>query len=214
MRWFWPDLRHHNNSGTFQLQGDEAVSVAPNNASGSTVEYMATFGSRDVKSWTYKTLKINGSGGIFTVPVGGLTLGENLIVAAGTFDANDQPLSINGTTTITGGTMKTGTNTITFGDNTGADNVTISGTGQLQIESSNTTTGIVLHLGTGSWTNTAGTITYNCATGVSTSLLSSLSPYYNLTINSSGSTYTANGAIVVNAALAYKPEPLAKLQIP
>ena len=104
-----------NNSGTFQLQGDEAVSVAPNNASGSTVEYMATFGSRDVKSWTYKTLKINGSGGIFTVPVGGLTLGEDLIISAGNLDdSSNATINVGGNWSCSGTFTRGTTGTVNF----------------------------------------------------------------------------------------------------
>ncbi|MCK4944697.1 MAG: hypothetical protein KAS59_00330, partial [Alphaproteobacteria bacterium] len=122
-----------------------------------------------------------------------LTLSNDLYLTNGTLDTNDQTLSINGNTVINGGTLKTGTGVVTFGD-AADDTVTISG-GALEIESDNTTTDIVKNAGT--WTNSGGTITYNAATGVTTNFLSSLSSYYNLTLNSSGSTYTLDGEITV-----------------
>ena len=102
------------NNGTFQLDGDQTTDT-PTNNSGSIVEYTATSGTRDIKNWTYQTLKINGGGGTFTMGVGE-TLSEDLRVDSGTFDVNDQILSINGDTFICGGIMMTGTNTFTFGD--------------------------------------------------------------------------------------------------
>ncbi|MCK4944681.1 MAG: hypothetical protein KAS59_00250, partial [Alphaproteobacteria bacterium] len=137
-------------------------------------------------------LTINDGGGGATLELqDALTLSGNLMLTSGTLDTNDQTLSINGNTTINGGTLKTGTGIITFGDASG-DTVTIS-SGALEIESGNTTTDIVKNAGT--WTNSGGTITYNAGTGVTTNLLSSLSSYYNLTLNSSGSIYTSDGAI-------------------
>ena len=185
------------NSGTLQLTGDETVTTPTLNA-GSTVEYTATSGSRAIKGWTYKSLKINGTGGTFTVPAALAALGENLTVTAGTLDANGQTLTVNDNTTINGGTFKTGTNTITFGSVAGGDSVTIS-SGELQIQSDSTTADIVKNAST--WTNSGGTITYNAASAISTTLLSALSPYYDLTVNSTGSTYTLNGAIVVSRDL-------------
>ncbi|MCK4945697.1 MAG: hypothetical protein KAS59_05500, partial [Alphaproteobacteria bacterium] len=141
---------------------------------------------------TLNNLTINDEGGGATLELQDtLTLSGNLTLTNGTLDTNDEALSINGNTTIAGGTLKTGTGIITFGDASG-DTVTIS-SGALEIESDNTTTDIVKNAGT--WTNSGGTITYNAATGVTTNLLSSLSSYYNLTLNSLGSTYTSDGAI-------------------
>ncbi|MCK4946098.1 MAG: hypothetical protein KAS59_07535, partial [Alphaproteobacteria bacterium] len=137
-------------------------------------------------------LTINDGGGGATLELQDtLTLSGNLTLTQGTLDANDQTLSINGNTVINGGTLKTGTGVVTFGD-AADDTLTIS-SGDLHLESDNTTTDIVKNAGT--WTNSGGTITYNAATGVTTNLLSSLSSYYNLTLNSSGSSYTSDGAI-------------------
>ncbi|MCK4945169.1 MAG: hypothetical protein KAS59_02785, partial [Alphaproteobacteria bacterium] len=135
-------------------------------------------------------VKFNNSSGSWTLQ-DELTVSNDLYLTQGTLDTNDEALSINGSATINGGTLKTGTGIVTFGDASG-DSVTIS-SGALEIESDNTTTDIVKNAGT--WTNSGGTITYNAGTGITTSLLSSLSSYYNLTLNSSGSTYTSDGAI-------------------
>ncbi|MCK5161884.1 MAG: DUF2341 domain-containing protein, partial [Candidatus Aureabacteria bacterium] len=137
-------------------------------------------------------VKFNNAGGEWTLQ-DELTVNNDLYITSGTLDTNDQTLSINADTTINGGTLKTGTGIVTFGDAAG-DTVTIS-SGALEIESDNTATDIVKNAGT--WTNSGGTITYNAETGVTTSLLSSLSSYYNLTVNSSGSAYTLDGAITV-----------------
>jgi hypothetical protein len=116
-------------------------------------------------------------------------------VNAGTFDANDYALTVDGNTTIGGGTLKTGTGIMTFGNNATVDTMTISA-GELQIESDNVETDIVI-LNLLSWTNSGGTISYvNCAS--STTRFSDLAPYYNLTINSSGKTYS-NDAIIAAA---------------
>ena len=157
--------------------GSSAISMLPNLSVGSSKVYIS-----DNSTLTSSTYTVTG----------------DLTVNSGkTLDANGSTISITGNTAFSGGTLKTGTNTITFGDAAG-DTVTIS-SGELQIQSDNTSTDIVKNAGT--WTNSGGTITYNAATVISVSLLSSLSPYYNLTINSTGSTYTANGAIDADAAL-------------
>ncbi|MBI4373165.1 MAG: hypothetical protein HY585_05540, partial [Candidatus Omnitrophica bacterium] len=116
--------------------------------------------------------------------------------SAGTFDANDLAVTINGNTTIDGGTFKTGTGVVTFGDSASADTMTIS-SGNLHIES-NADSDIVRNLL--SWTNSGGTITYN-GSSVSISLLSALSAYNNLVINGSGSTYTSDGDFTVSGTL-------------
>jgi hypothetical protein len=124
-----------------------------------------------------------------------LTVTNNLSITAGTLAMGTLNLSVNGNTVIDGSTAKlqTGTGIMTFGDAAG-DSVTISA-GTLEIQSDNTTTDIVKNAST--WTHSGGTVSYVAATAVSTSLLSSLSPYANLTVNSSGSTYTADGDIWV-----------------
>ncbi|MBI4408045.1 MAG: cadherin-like domain-containing protein, partial [Candidatus Kerfeldbacteria bacterium] len=175
--------------GNLQLQGSETITSDsasyPQLDSGSTVTYDGTAGPYTLKDYTYSNLKINGSGAAFS-PAGNEVLSGSLTVTAGTFDINDLTLAINGTTTINGGTVKTGTNTVTFGD-AGADTITIS-SGELNIESDTPATDIVKN-GT-TWTNSGGTITYNAATGITVNVLAVLEPYFNLTIDSSGSIYS------------------------
>jgi hypothetical protein len=116
----------------------------------------------------------------------------NFTVRNGTFDANDQVLTIDGSTTINGGILKTGAGTITFGNDPAVDTLTIS-SGELQIESNDVEADIVIS-NLLSWTNSGGTITYlNCAS--STTRFSDLAPYYNLTINSNGNSYSNNAVM-------------------
>lgn len=186
--------------GNLQLQGGETITgdsaSYPQLDSGSTVTYDGTVGSYTLKNYTYHHLTINGSGATFN-PAANEILGGNLTVTAGILDVNDLTLAINGNTVINGGTMKSGTNTITFGD-AGADSVTISN-GGLEIESDVPGNDIVKNAST--WTNSGGTITYNAATGIVGVVLSGLAPYYNLTINSSGSTYSLQALTDVDGNL-------------
>ncbi|MFC1570820.1 hypothetical protein ACFL4E_03455, partial [Candidatus Omnitrophota bacterium] len=130
---------------------------------------------------------------------------------AGTFDMNNVDFMVEGDTTISGGVVKTGTGTVTFGDTDEVleDTVTISG-GELQIESLNPNADLVRNLV--SWTNSGGTINYCSETPTDTTLLSDMTAYRNLTIDSAGSIYTLhtntapaesdltiNGALNVNA---------------
>ncbi|MCK4946096.1 MAG: hypothetical protein KAS59_07525, partial [Alphaproteobacteria bacterium] len=182
------------NTTTFTIGGSIDFTNGTIQEDTSTILLNSSSGTKTLTtdSETLNNLTINDGGGGATLELQDtLTLSGNLTVTQGTLDTNDQTLSINGNTVINGGTLKTGTGVITFGD-TVDDTVTIS-SGALEIESDNTTTDIVKNAGT--WTNSGGTITYNAGTGVTTNLLSSLSSYHNLTLNSSGSTYTSDGAI-------------------
>ncbi len=186
--------------GTFAWRGTETLTLddtVPTLNSGSTVKYVSSTGTVAMQDWAYQSLEIATTGGAIAQLGANESIVGNLTVSAGTFDVNDYTMTIAGNTVISGGTMKTGTNINTFGD-AGGDTVTIS-SGELQIESNDTTSDIVKTANT--WTNSGGTITYNAATTESTSLLSALSPYNNLTINSSGSTYTLDEAIDVNNTL-------------
>ncbi|MCK5161304.1 MAG: hypothetical protein KAQ99_06990, partial [Candidatus Aureabacteria bacterium] len=174
-------------SGTGILTPNAGRIVFDASSTGKTITTLSS-GADDFYDVTF-----NNSSGGWTLQ-DALTVTNALTVTAGTPDANDQALSINGNTTIDGGTLKTGTGVVTFGD-AAEDTVTIS-SGELHIESDNTETDIVKNAGT--WTNSSGTITYNAGTGVTTNLLSALSSYYNLTVNSSDSTYTADGALTVS----------------
>ncbi len=186
--------------GNLQLQGGETITgdsaSYPQLDSGSTVTYDGTVGPYTLKNYTYHHLTINGSGATFS-PAANEVLGGNLTVTAGTFDVNDLTLAINGNTVINGGTMKSGTNTVTFGD-AGGDSVTIS-SGGLEIESDAPGNDIVKNATT--WTNSGGTITYNAATGIVGVVLSGLSPYFNLAINSSGSTYSLQANTDVDSSV-------------
>jgi surface protein len=75
-------------SGTLQLTGDTASITTPTLSAGAVVEYTATSGTRDIKNWDYTnaTLKINGSGGTFTLPTNLVVAGINIL--AGILDSN------------------------------------------------------------------------------------------------------------------------------
>ncbi len=94
-----------------QLQGGETVST-PTLSAGSTVEYTATSGTRDIKNWTYTNaiLKINGNGGTFTLPTNITVAGVN--ITAGTLDAKS---GSNYGITNTGNWANTGTFTPQLG---------------------------------------------------------------------------------------------------
>jgi hypothetical protein len=137
------------------------------------------------------------TGNSFTIDDSG-GLNGYFAVNAGTFDANDNTVTIDGNTMIGGGTLKTGTGTITFGNNAAAD-IAIVSAGELQIESDNVETDIVIS-NLLSWTNSGGTITY-LNSGSSTTRFSDLAPYYNLAINSSGKTYSNDVVLDISGNL-------------
>jgi hypothetical protein len=178
--------------GNLRLQGDEAL-TAPTLDSGSTVTYDATSGTRDIKDYSYHHLTINGSGGTFTVPaLSDTSLGGNLTVSAGTLDINDQTLSWAGNTLIDGGTLKTGTGSVTMGD-AGGDTFTIS-SGQLDIESDDTDTDLSISPTT--WTNSGGTVNYLGSS--STTVFNKPASYNHLIINSNSNTFTQDSALDIN----------------
>jgi len=123
--------------------------------------------------------------------------GGDFVLSDGIYDTNDKKLTVYGDTIISGGTFKSGIDTVTFG-NDALDTVTVSGTAVFEIETPDTTTNVKY---TGTWTNTGGTIVYKAATAESTELLSGIADYYNLEINSTGSTYTLDGDIGVGGNL-------------
>ena len=183
-----------SNNATVALQGGETITLTMDTNSG-TVKYNATSGSRDIKNigaTDYWNLTIDGNGGTFTLGAA-LVVDNNFTLTNGTFDASDQTVTINGNTTISGGTYMTGTAVNTFG-NAITDTVTIEG-GTLEIESDVTNTDIA---GSAVVSVTGGTISYKAGTTVSTKILSIFSPYNHLVVNSMGSTYTLNGNITVN----------------
>lgn len=129
-----------NNNGTLKLTGDETLSVVPTQGAASTVEYVAISGSRAIKDWTYTNLKINGTGGTFTLP-SDKTVSGNLDVSAGTLNTSNgtaRNLTVTGNLTITG-TLIANSSTITVGGNwdnsttgvftAGTSTVVMNGTG-------------------------------------------------------------------------------------
>ena len=96
--------------GTFRWNGDETITI-PALIAGSTVEYSATSGSRAIKSWSYSNLKINGSGGTFTLP-GALVLPGNFTLTAGTFSPVANTMTVTGNVNLAGGTFTAGTSTL------------------------------------------------------------------------------------------------------
>ncbi|MBF0479199.1 MAG: autotransporter-associated beta strand repeat-containing protein [Candidatus Omnitrophica bacterium] len=91
------------NNGTIKLYGDQTISNAPTLNAGSSVEYTATAGSRNIQNWTYNNsiLKFTGSGGTMVVnaskTVSGFALGAG---AAGKITSG-QTLTVNGNFTST-----------------------------------------------------------------------------------------------------------------
>jgi len=117
-----------SNNGTFQLTGDNATKTITNFDSDSgTVEYTATSGSRSILNKTYYNLKINGSGGTFTLPAA-ITINGHLDIAAGTLSTNDQNLTIYGNWT-NAGTFNPGSGTVTFAAGSGSQTLNSGGTG-------------------------------------------------------------------------------------
>ncbi|MFA5926665.1 MAG: DUF2341 domain-containing protein, partial [Patescibacteria group bacterium] len=101
------------NGATLKQTGDETISATPTLSATCTVEYTATSGTRNIRNWTYTNaiVKINGTGGTFTLP-GDKTLG-GLTVSAGTFDISTRLLTVSGATTLNGGDL-TGTIAMDF----------------------------------------------------------------------------------------------------
>lgn len=101
-----------SSSGTLKFTGDESVRITNDTDSG-TIEYAANSGTRDLKNWTYYSLKINGNGGTFNLPAD-LTLNGDIILANGTLTENGHNLSVGGSWTNTGGTFNMTTGTVTM----------------------------------------------------------------------------------------------------
>ena len=187
------------NNGTLQLQGGEG-GTAPTINDGSTIEYTATTGSRNIKDWSYKDLKINSSTGaaVYTVPaLADSDIAGDLTVVSGELDVSDQPLSIDGSLTITGGTLRTGTAVVTVGDGTGTDLATVSG-GEFIIESDDIAGGDLVINAT--WSNTGGTIEY--ADDYNAGMFNTtLAPYYGLKLNSALETFTPTATLDLGGVL-------------
>ena len=119
-----------------------------------------------------------------------LAVTGDLVNSAGTFDVNDQDISIVGTTGISGGSYNTGE-----GVNTFTDAVTVSGSSTVNIESDDTPSDISIG---STWTNTGGTIVYRGPDSTTTNIVAAIDLYNNLEIDSTNSTYSLQGALDVN----------------
>ncbi|MFH0731727.1 MAG: SBBP repeat-containing protein [Candidatus Omnitrophota bacterium] len=106
-------------TGTLKLQGSETTSVAPTNNAGSTIEYSATTA---IKDWTYKSIKLNGSGAVFTLP-GDITANENFEITLGEFQQGaNKNLTVKGDFTIAAANA-------TFTKGTGTSKLILDGSG-------------------------------------------------------------------------------------
>ncbi len=101
-----------SNDGTLRLNGSETFSWTSESGTGA-IEYVGTGGPYTIANYTYKNLKINGSGATFRL---GATLTvTNLTLLAGTLDSNGHDITISGSWTDTGsGHFLPGTNKVTF----------------------------------------------------------------------------------------------------
>jgi len=156
-------------TGTLKLTGDETLSCTPTLNSGSTVEYSATSSTRDIKNWTYHHLKINGSGGTFTLPSAKSV--TNLNHTAGTLGLGAYNLNVSGNWAGGGNTV------------TGAGAVVLDGTSQAISGSttfSNLTKSVAsadtLTFTAGTTQTITGTLTLNGASDQLLSLRSSATP--------------------------------------
>lgn len=192
------------NNATLRLEGGETVTFAGpggfDEDSGSVVFNGSASYAAGLPSGfgdQFYNLTFDGIGATWTVDAN-TTVANNFTATAGTLDINDYTFAINGNAVVNGGTVATGTNTVTFGD-AGGDTVTISA-GELRIESDVPNSDIVVNAGT--WTNSGGTIAYRAGSVVAQGLLAAQTTYHNLTINSLGSSYVLPDAnIVVNGVL-------------
>lgn len=201
-----------SNNGTLRLQGGEAPTFS--GAGGfdedsGAVEFTGTgtyaAGLPNVFGDRFYNLRFDGAGGSWVLDAN-LQVDANLSVSDGTLDVNDYSLTINGNTTFNGGQLWTGTNTITFGD-AGGDSVTFTA-GTLKVESDVLGSDIVKNAG--SWSNTGGTILFASGSAITQTLPSYWPTYFNLTVDSSGSSYTlADTAVTVNGVLALSDGTLA-----
>ena len=153
---------------TLRLAGDETITNGSSVLnSGSTVEYVATGTTRDIKDWTYTnaTLKINGTGGTFTLPAD-LSV-ANLLVTAGTLDEQAHTVTLSNDLTINGGTL-------------------ISTSGTMSV-------GGTWLLTSGTFTHNAGTVDFTAMSGTK-SITSGEQNFNNIILNGSGGTFALQDA--------------------
>src|SRR6185295_18233322 len=108
-------LSSFTNAGTLVLVGTETVTTAPNNLAGSTVTFNSAGISIVLSTWTYRNLRINGTGGTFNA-TGAIDVDENLTLSAGTLDmtAGNYSLTISSNWLNTAGAFTTRASSITF----------------------------------------------------------------------------------------------------
>ncbi|GEM_PF-3769849 len=179
------------NSATLKLQGDETIgTVNPTLNAGSTVEYTATSGIRDIKNWTYTnaTVKINGTGGTFTLPVALSCAGLN--IAAGTFQQGTSTINVSGNLSIASGAV--------FTKSSNSSALTLTGTGN--ISDANATTndlGVVVTSGTGTTTMTNNLKVTSLSIGDGTTFNLGTGSY-TLNITGTGTPLTTNASGTFN----------------
>ncbi len=108
------------NADNFRLKGTENVSAAPTGVAGSTITYNNGGGTNLVYStWTYKNLFINGAGTFNPSSAVGLTVNENLTVAAGTLDttASNYSITAGSSVYLNGGVLNLNASTVTVSRN-------------------------------------------------------------------------------------------------
>lgn len=184
------------NDPTVTLAGNVSISASTtwtkqdNGTSTTTFDGTTNYTDANATKQDLGLVIVNGT--FVTITSGGMKT-SNFTLTAGTFDVNDFSMNITGNTIFTSGTYKTGAGSNTFGD-AGGDSVTVNG-GTIEIES-DATADITKNAGT--WTNTAGTISYKAGSAVSNGTVIGLTPYYNLEVNSTGSTYSLLESTVIN----------------
>ena len=101
--------------GNFILVGTETISRPPVILVGSSVTYISNGASLILSSWTYRNLVINGSGGVFVVSGGSVTVNENLTLTAGTLDDSANfAIGVSSNWVNNGGVFTAGLSTVTF----------------------------------------------------------------------------------------------------
>jgi len=209
-------------SSTLKLTGDETAvgggALTTPTLTDSTVEYIATSGTRNIKGWTYNNLGINGSGGTFTVGTTDLTIPGTLTISSGIFSAPSGNLSIAGNWSNSG-TFNANSGTITFNGTSAISGTTTNTFNNVSITGALTATSSNMNIA-GNWSNSgtfnanSGTITFNGTSAISgtttntfnnvsiTGALTATSSNMNIAGNWSNSgTFNANsGTITFNGA--------------
>jgi len=119
------------NAGSFVLQSLEGVTGAPLNMVGSSVTYTATSGSPIVfSSWTYSNLIINGGAAtIFSVATPSITVNGSLSLSGGTLDttAGNFPIGVGQSWIYSTGAFNARSSTVTFTGSTVSNTIKTGG---------------------------------------------------------------------------------------